>query len=91
MTDATPIAVSDQMRSKLTAAFAPTELDIVDESESHRGHAGFQEGGESHFRVRIRAAAFDGQSRIARHRAVHDALGPDIIARIHALALDIGV
>ncbi|NDH25968.1 MAG: BolA family transcriptional regulator [Rhodobacteraceae bacterium] len=59
------------------------------ESESHRGHAGFQEGGESHFRVRLISADFVAQSRIARHRAVHAALGKDLMGEIHALALDL--
>ncbi|MCR9125242.1 MAG: BolA family transcriptional regulator [Rhodobacteraceae bacterium] len=81
--------VSEQIEQRLRAAFAPRELQVVDDSESHRGHAGFQEGGESHFNVRIRAEAFVGQSRIARHRAVHKAIGPDVIGRIHALAIDV--
>ena len=85
------MTVSDEIRSRLVAAFDPTALEIVDDSESHRGHAGFREGGESHFNVRIRAQAFNGQSRIARHRAVHAALGRDLVGRIHALSLDIGV
>jgi BolA protein len=61
----------------------------VDESERHRGHAGYREGGESHFRVTIAAPAFGAMSRIDRHRAVHEALGRDLVARIHALALTI--
>lgn len=73
----------------LQAAFAPHTLDVVDESEQHRGHAGWQEGGETHFRIRIGARAFDGQSRLARHRAIHAALGADLIGRIHALAIEI--
>ncbi|CAD0183562.1 transcriptional regulator BolA [Ruegeria sp. THAF57] len=84
------MTVTDEIRTCLQAAFDPHELEVVDDSESHRGHSGYQEGGESHFNVRIRAAAFKGQSRVARHRAVHKALG-DIVPRIHALALDIGV
>ncbi|WP_428928553.1 BolA family protein [Marinibacterium sp. SX1] len=90
VTEAGQGAVTSEIRDRLTKAFAPTELVVTDESEAHRGHAGYQEGGESHFHVTIRAAAFDGKSRIARHRAVHGALGPDLIGRIHALALDIG-
>ncbi|WP_109313092.1 BolA family transcriptional regulator [Ruegeria sp. AU67] len=82
------MTVTDEIRTCLMAAFEPRELEVVDDSESHRGHAGFQEGGESHFNVRIRASAFQGLSRVARHRAVHKALG-DIVPRIHALALDI--
>ena len=81
--------ISADISTKLQQAFAPDVLEVRDVSEAHRGHAGYQEGGESHFDVRIRAAAFAGQSRIARHRAVHDALGPEIMARIHALSLDI--
>lgn len=81
--------VKDEIYERLSAAFTPRELDVVDDSESHRGHAGFQEGGESHFNVRIRAQGFDNMSRIARHRAVHTALGKDLVGRIHALALDI--
>ncbi|MFY0597387.1 MAG: BolA family transcriptional regulator [Cognatishimia sp.] len=84
------MSVKDEIHERLSAVFHPTELVVVDDSESHRGHAGFQEGGESHFNVRIRAQAFEDMSRIKRHRAVHDAIGKDIVARIHALALDIG-
>ena len=64
-------------------------LEVIDESEQHRGHAGYQDGGESHFRVIIRAPEFADMSRIARHRAVHKALGADLVSEIHALALDI--
>ena len=81
--------VTAEIRARLAAAFAPAELAVVDDSESHRGHAGYREGGQSHFNVRIRAEAFRGQSRLARHRAVHAALGADLVGRIHALALDI--
>jgi BolA protein len=73
----------------LKAAFAPRELEVVDDTESHRGHAGFTEGVESHFNVMIRADAFEGQNRLARHRAIHSALGSELIASIHALALDV--
>ncbi|GHG95748.1 BolA family protein [Pseudodonghicola xiamenensis] len=80
---------TDEIADRLQKAFAPRLLEVVDESEAHRGHAGYREGGESHFRVVIRAAGFAGQGRLMRHRAVHAALGPDLLARIHALALDI--
>ncbi len=83
------MSVSQEIHTRLSAAFSPSELQVVDDSESHRGHAGYQDGGESHFNVRIRAAHFAGMSRIARHRAVHAALGADLVGRIHALALDI--
>jgi BolA protein len=81
--------VSDQITDRLTAALAPERLELTDESERHRGHAGYQEGGQSHFHLTIRAAALDGMSRIERHRAIHRAIGPDLIARIHALSIDV--
>ena len=83
--------MSRQMRiiEKLSENFEVVRLDVIDESESHRGHAGFQEGGESHFRVCLVSADFKGLSRIARHRAVHAAIGRELLAEIHALALDL--
>jgi BolA protein len=81
--------IADLMATRLTEAFAPTHLEIRDDSEKHRGHAGYQEGGESHWQIVISSAAFDGMNRLARHRAIHAALGKDIIGRIHALAIDI--
>lgn len=81
--------IEDKIRASLIAAFAPERLDVVNESHKHAGHSGDDGSGESHFRVVIRAPAFAGQSRLARHRAVHAALGPEIIGRIHALALEI--
>lgn len=80
-----------QIEDRLQEAFAPRALDVVDDTESHRGHAGFTEGVESHFNVMIRADEFKGQSRLARHRAIHSALGPELIASIHALAIDVDV
>lgn len=80
---------SENIRARLTAAFAPRHLEVIDESESHRGHAGYREGGQSHFRVVIEADRLSGLSRVARHRAVHAALGKDLMNEIHALALDI--
>ena len=83
------MSIADEMRTRLEATFAPDSLEIEDESESHRGHAGYQEGGESHWRITIKSAEFVGMSRLERHRAVHAALGNDVIGRIHALALQI--
>ena len=81
--------VAAEMRARLEAAFAPQVLEIHDDSEKHRGHGGYREGGESHFNVTLVSAAFAGQSRVARHRAVHAALGADLMEKIHALALNL--
>ena len=80
---------TQQIETRLREALAPRELTVRDDSEAHRGHSGFQEGGESHFHVIIRSDAFEGQSRIARHRMVHTALGPELVAAIHALSMDL--
>lgn len=80
---------TDQIIAALEAAFSPQQLDVIDESEAHRGHAGYQEGGESHFRVVIRAPVFGKMSRVARHRAIHAALGADLVGQIHALSVDV--
>ncbi len=70
----------------LNAAFSPTELLVKDQSHLHAGHAGAQEG-KGHFEVKIVSDKFAGQSRIARHRMVHDALGSFIDSDIHALKI----
>ncbi len=80
----------DEIRESLLREFSPQVLEIEDESEKHRGHAGFRDEGETHYRVLMRATALAPMSRVARHRAVHAALGADLIGRIHALALDLG-
>lgn len=80
---------TETIRQKLQQAFSPTLLEVVDDSERHRGHAGFQEGGESHFRVTLRAPNLADKGRLARHRAVHAALGPELMGQIHALELDV--
>lgn len=82
-------SVADQMRARLTAAFAPDRLEIENESHKHAGHSGDDGSGASHFRVLIRAATLADMGRVARHRAVHAALG-DLNTRVHAIALDIG-
>ena len=83
------MSLDAEIRAKLTAAFAPTALDVIDESHQHAGPAGHSGSGDSHFRVRISAPVFADMSRLERHRAVHAALGQEITARIHALALEI--
>lgn len=83
------MAVKDDIETRLRAAFQPTQLDIINESHKHAGHSGDDGSGESHFRIVIRAAALAEMTRVARHRAVQQALG-DLNQRIHAIALDIG-
>jgi BolA protein len=81
------MTIAETIRTKLEAAFSPVKLDVLDESDRHRGHAGYQEGGETHFRVAIVSAAFDGLTRLDRHRRVHQVLDAELKGRVHALAL----
>jgi BolA family transcriptional regulator, general stress-responsive regulator len=83
------LLIESTLRARLEAAFQPTQLEIVNESHKHAGHAGDDGTGESHFRVMIRAGALGPLGRVERHRAVHKAIG-DLTTRIHALALDAG-
>lgn len=80
-------SIADEMNKRL-AELAPAALEVVDESELHRGHAGWREGGQTHFRIRMTAPVFAGLSRIERHRLINRTLG-DIVPRIHALALEL--
>ena len=79
------------IKTKLEESFVIETLDVIDESEFHRGHSGFQEGGESHFRIRLSSENFKNKSLLARHRAVHEALGKQLLSEIHALALELDV
>ncbi|MEM7059043.1 MAG: BolA family protein [Pseudomonadota bacterium] len=83
------MAMKAQMEQKLKAMFAPTDLDVIDESEQHRGHGGWREGGETHFRVRMVSAGFSGQSRVARQRAVNSCLKEELATTVHALAMEL--
>lgn len=89
ITTSTPGRVIDEMHARLSAAFGPEVLEIKDESHKHAGHAGWREGGETHFHVILRTPQLAALGRVARHRAVHQALG-DLTTRIHALSLDLG-
>ena len=83
------MTVEDEMKARLSAAFAPELLEIVNDSHRHAGHAGDDGSGHSHFSIRLRSAALAALPRVARHRAVHAALG-DLNTRVHAIALDLG-
>jgi BolA family transcriptional regulator, general stress-responsive regulator len=73
---------------KLSAAFAPQSLDVIDESHMHAGHAGHRPGGETHYRVHIVSEAFRGKSRVDRHRMVNQTLSGELASTVHALAIN---
>ena len=77
----------DIIEKTLQEYFQPDFLEVFDESELHRGHAGFKEGTQTHFRVVISAETFEEMSRISRERAIHKALGSGIMQNIHALSI----
>jgi BolA protein len=82
-----PWRVADVITEKLTAAFAPASLRVVDESRLHEGHAGHRPGGETHYRLYIVSEAFRGKSRIDRHRMINQTLASELAGGIHALAI----
>ena len=79
--------VAAEIDQRLRAALAPTRLAVINDSEKHRGHAGYDGTGESHFTVEIVSPAFAGMSRVTRQRAVNTALADLLESRIHALAI----
>lgn len=79
--------VKDTITDKLRKAFTPESLDVEDESDQHAGHAGHRDGGQTHFRVYIVSHAFDGKSRLERHRMINAVLADDLKNGIHALAI----
>ena len=79
--------VANRIESKLTEALAPSRLEIVDDSASHAGHAGHDGRGESHFHLVIVSDAFEGLSRIERHRRIHELLKDELADRVHALSV----
>ena len=83
------MSTRDTIIEKLTHKFAPAHLEVIDESDRHRGHSGWREGGETHFRVRIATQQFAGKPRLAQHRAVMEALDAELKAGVHALAIEV--
>ena len=83
------MTIRDEIEQKLQRAFSPTFLEVEDDSERHRGHVGWRDGGETHFRVIIRSPQFKGSTRLQSHRSIHRALSPEPLERIHALTLKI--
>ncbi|WP_019834466.1 BolA family protein [Sphingomonas sp. PR090111-T3T-6A] len=87
MTTASTGPVAAEIARRLTAALSPTQLAVIDDSEKHRGHAGHDSRGESHFTVEIVVPAFEGLNRVARQRLVNQALAELLVERVHALAI----
>jgi len=83
------MSVRDAIVEKLSLKFAPSHLEVVDESEKHRGHAGSRPEGETHFRVRLASPRLDGLSRVAQHRAVMETLAAELGSGVHALAIEV--
>ncbi len=83
------MSVRDQIAEKLSVKFAPSHLEVIDESEKHRGHGGYRDGGETHFRVRIASSDLLGLSRLAQHRAVMETLDVELKNGVHALAIEV--
>lgn len=81
------MSIEQEICERLATAFQPTQLDVTNDSHRHAGHGGDDGSGESHFTVVIRAEALAQMTRVARHRAVHKALG-DLTTRVHAMAID---
>ena len=79
--------LKDWITGALTEALAPTSLEVVDESHLHAGHSGWREAGETHFRLDVVSAAFEGKSRVERHRLVNGLLEPAFQRGLHALAV----
>jgi BolA protein len=83
------MSMKDQITAKLSAGLSPAALTVTDESHQHHGHSGWREGGETHFRVEMVAAAFAGKSRVERHRIVNGLLAAELAGSVHALALSL--
>jgi BolA family transcriptional regulator, general stress-responsive regulator len=81
------MSVEERIKLKLTKAFAPQALEVVNDSQRHAGHAGSPGTGESHFSVKVVSSAFVGKSRLERHRMVNDVLAEELAGKIHALAV----
>lgn len=83
------MTMADTIAAKLNAALSPEEIEVLDVSYQHAGHAGWREGGETHFEVRMKAAAFAGKSRVETHRMVNNVLAEELATSIHALQLNL--
>jgi BolA protein len=83
------MSVSETIETKLRDRLSPDDVRVIDESDKHKGHSGWRPGGETHFRVEIVAAAFDGMTRVDRQRLVYEVLTDELRGPVHALSLDL--
>jgi len=81
------MSMADTISRKLAERFAPSRLDIVDESHRHAGHSGARPGGETHFSVTVVSPVFSGMGRVARQRLVYETLADELAGGVHALSL----
>ena len=79
--------VATEMLRRLNSALSPTKVELIDDSEQHRGHGGYNPAGESHFSLKIESAAFEGKSRVERQRMIYGALGELMDSRVQALSI----
>jgi BolA protein len=79
--------VATEMLKRLSSAFPAAKIELIDDSEKHLGHGGYNPDGESHFTLLIESADFAGKSRVERQRRVHAALGELVGNRVHALSI----
>ena len=87
MTDAATGPIATERLKRVNSALSPTQIGLIDESEQHRGHGGYNPAGESHFSLSIESAEFAGKSRVERQRMVYAALGDLMESRVHALSI----
>ena len=83
------MSVTEIITEKLQKAFEPEIFELIDDSEAHRGHGGWREGGESHFRLRMTSVSFAGQGRVQRQRAVNRVLAEELAGPVHALTMEL--
>jgi BolA protein len=81
------MSMKERIESRLARGLEPIKLDVLDESDRHKGHSGAREGGETHYRVHIVAERFAGKPKVERHRMVYALLKDEFAAGVHALAL----
>jgi BolA family transcriptional regulator, general stress-responsive regulator len=79
--------VASEMLARLNSALSPTRIALIDDSEQHRGHGGYNPAGESHFSLTIESPSFTGKSRVERQRLIYSALGNLMQERVHALSI----